>query len=297
MTPLRRVDGLDVINIAAGAAPNNQHGDAVGDSAASAKRARCLQEEEASKRIKWSEAVLSRRPSPVHDTCPPPAVEPPLSVHGESRGYFVREGGVATEEVTPPPAKSQSSVEGPLAATLTADEPSAVPSPPFLGRSASIVNAAAALLGASREGCALGAASKDAARRRLTMHGGKAPREVKRKRARSRAVREQRDGFAPQACIDVGGVRVALLSGAPRTTLEVLSMAFQYRPSPSHDDLLVISRHVGVPAEQLAVWFESRRTLAQWVGGQPHLTPIELAQLFYPEAAEVAAQRETGMAA
>lgn len=85
----------------------------------------------------------------------------------------------------------------------------------------------------------------------------------------------------------VAGLRVAPLSGASLPQLELLAGAFQLLPYPSSDELLVVARHVGVPPEQLAVWFKSRRALeGWWARQQPHLQPVDVVRLFYPDPDE-----------
>lgn len=97
--------------------------------------------------------------------------------------------------------------------------------------------------------------------------------------------------------MSVAGVRIALLSSATVEQLRLLAAAFQLRPRPSSDDLLTIARHVGLPPEQLAPWFESRRKLQEWVAEHPNLQPVDVAKLFYAHASEPAVQCEAGVAA
>lgn len=233
---------------------------------------RPLQDEEASKRIRWSEALLSRRPSFSEKSATSgdgepcePAAEPQLSVQTRN---FVR-GSVCEEETTPPPTKHSTDV-------LPKDQALPCVSPPCLGRSSSIMNAAAALLDASRDesGCAhVDAGAPPRIARRLKMRkdegwNNKPARPLKKPRA---------------ALMHVAGVDVAPLSSATLQQLQLLSGAFRLRPRPSSEDLVIIAHHVGVSPEQLAIWFESRRALQSWwTRQQPHLQPSDVVNLFYP---------------
>merc|ERR1719453_26287 len=174
-SPLRRMDGLDA---------NTTN-----------KRTRVL-EEEAVKRIRWSEELLSRRPLSPRPTC---ADNDPHTRHF-SRALVVE------EEITPPRMKPD------------APENSTAAVPPSLGRSSSILTAAAALLDASRESCAAEEADNESTRRRLQMRTGAADQVAQATPAR-RLKKKQR--------------AVASLSGATRQQLTLLAGAFQLRPRPS----------------------------------------------------------------
>lgn len=236
---------------------------------------RTIQDEEASKRIRWSEALLSRRPSfsekvtqsPEAAPCEP-TIEPQLSVQTRNfvRG-FVR-GSVEEEETTPPPTKHSDGLP----------KENALPcvSPPCLGRSSSIMNAAAALLDASRDAAIIDvdAGARPRTARRLKMRTDEGRNKLARRRKKPRAA---------QSTMRVAGVDVTPLSDATLQQLQLLSGAFRLRPQPSSNDLVIIAQHVGVAPEQLAIWFESRRTLQSWwTRQQPHLQPSDLVNLFYP---------------
>lgn len=247
------------------------------------KRSRSCEEEEAFKRIRWSEDLLSRRPPrpPV-----PPAIEPPPSVQGQRRNF------VCEEEVTP------SHSEDNFAGVASADP--LVMSPPCLGRSASVVAAATTLLVASREGGAQAEDVDTVPRRRLEMHTSPVrPANHVTKPSRARKVRPVQDGpdGASQTYMQLGGVRVATLSKANDTMLRLLAATFRLCPSPSSAQLRAIAHRLNMRPEQLTTWFESRRTLQAWVTHQSIRDPAVIGRLFYPELAErVDVPEDTGTA-
>jgi len=129
-----------------------------------------------------------------------------------------------------------------------------------------------------------------ATRRRLKMkEGGGANHAAARNRVRDPKGLRQSVTVAPADpnLLLVTGVEkpVRILSGASLLQLKLLSAAFQLCPQPTPEQLLAIARHVAVSPEKLETWFQSRRTLQEWVHQQPHLSPADLATMFYPEAA------------
>ena len=83
---------------------------------------------------------------------------------------------------------------------------------------------------------------------------------------------------------------VRILSGASLLQLKQLSAAFQLCPNPNPLQIAAVAKRVGVSPEKLETWFQSRRTLHEWVQQQPHMQPHHLARMFYPEAAEAPSQ-------
>lgn len=198
---------------------------------------------------------------------------------------------VEEEEITPPIIKPHSIDSLTLAGAFLAEhvcggevqstEPHAEPSaaaPPGLGRSPSIMNAAAALVDASRDCSVLSDALGGSARRRLKM-----PRPSPAKRGRESTEDAAAAALAPASMWAVGH-HVRILSSASLDQLKLLSAAYKICPTPTDQELHIISRYVGVPAEQLETWFESRGTLQEWVTQSPHLQPADLAKLFYSKA-------------
>merc|ERR1719263_2604540 len=212
--------------------------------------------EEAVKRLAWSASQLQRRPAELspHE---PLAIVPPVSVHGQ-QSHFTRD---VAEEVTPSPPRSYLSG--------LAESDSNKPTPPSLGRSASILTAAATLLDASRE------RPDDGPRRQL-----KSSEKVRRRaKAKLKANTQHR-----AAHVLLGGIRLRALSRATPTQLSLLAGAFHRLPNPSKSQLLKMSRFTGVAPGELELWFESRRTLEAWVQQQPNLQAADVARLFYSEA-------------
>jgi len=270
-----------------------------------------INEEEVSRRIARSQALLSRRPSsspsPVSDSSSslpgptPPPLEPPPSAHGHEQQWSFMNTGIDKEEITPPPfARARSSESLSVAHILAMSGGGAPvddafsPEPPRLDRSSSIEAAAAALLGATG-GCT---------RRRLevacndTSHNPELhyvhPR--KPKRARQSDALESVATFDPQdrpkLWVQAIGCHVSQFSSATALQLKLLSAAFQLCPHPTSEQISALSNHVSIAPQELARWFQSRRTLQEWVR-QPgaHLQPATLAELFYTEAALPTAQR------
>lgn len=76
---------------------------------------------------------------------------------------------------------------------------------------------------------------------------------------------------------------IRLLSGASLEQLKCLSAAFQLCPHPNPQQIAAIGRRVGLPSEKLETWFQSRRTLQDWMLQQPQMAPSDLAGMFYPD--------------
>ena len=87
-------------------------------------------------------------------------------------------------------------------------------------------------------------------------------------------------------CIAVPGViqPVRLLSGATVHQLRLLAAAFKLCPSPSPEQLEAVAHRVGISASKLGTWFQSRRTLHEWMVEQPHLQPADIATMFFENA-------------
>ena len=85
------------------------------------------------------------------------------------------------------------------------------------------------------------------------------------------------------------GYPIKLLSGASLQQLKLLSAAFQLCPSPTNEQIHAIARRVALSPEKLDTWFQSRRTLHEWVTQQPHLQPADLAGMFYSDGDEAGA--------
>lgn len=268
------------------------------------KRARF--DAEVEERIAKSQALLSHRPSPssppVSDgggLAPPlapetPPLEPPLRVQVaglEQRWQSV--SPVVAPEVTPPHFGRERSTESLSVAQILGGAmpcdgllPAEPMAPPRLGRSPSIVAAAAALLGIP--------ASGGGPRRRLeTM-----PSSETNSRSRAGAVGDAADGQQSSGLwLKTIGRRVSPLSSATTRQLAMLSAAFQLCPQPTKDQIVALSAHVCLTPRELETWLESRRALEEWVHQRgTKLGPATLARLFYAEASPEA-HLEAGMAA
>jgi len=88
---------------------------------------------------------------------------------------------------------------------------------------------------------------------------------------------------ASPPCLSVTGIAqpVRLLSGANLQQLKLLSAAFKLCPSPTAEQLVAIAHRVSLSAEKLDTWFQSRRTLEDWIAQQPHLQPADIATMFF----------------
>jgi len=86
----------------------------------------------------------------------------------------------------------------------------------------------------------------------------------------------------------VGGIDrpITILSDATLLQLELLSCAFHLCPHPTADQIAAISHHVAVGPDKLHAWFESRRTLQEWVLQPPQPQPADIAILFYMNGSE-----------
>ena len=140
-----------------------------------------------------------------------------------------------------------------------------------------------------------GADGAGGTRRRLKMRAGQqAGQHVGRRWREPVGSRQQRASTVLQAApplpnaLMVPGVRcpVRILSGASMHQLKQLSAAFKLCPSPNPQQIASVAARVGVSSDKLETWFQSRRTLQEWMTQQPHLQPADLARMFYPEAAE-----------
>lgn len=76
---------------------------------------------------------------------------------------------------------------------------------------------------------------------------------------------------------------IRLLSGASLEQLKCLSAAFQLCPHPNPQQIAAIGQRVGLSSEKLETWFQSRRTLQDWMLQQPQMAPSDLASMFYPD--------------
>ena len=74
------------------------------------------------------------------------------------------------------------------------------------------------------------------------------------------------------------------LSGASMQQLRVLATAFKLCPTPTEEQLAAVAQRVGLPADRLAQWFESRHVLQGWVQSKPDLGVEELQSMFYNRA-------------
>jgi len=124
-------------------------------------------------------------------------------------------------------------------------------------------------------------------RRRLKMRGN-APTQPRGSKAAAAAAAHAAAAAsaAEPNTLCVAGIErpVAILSGASLQQLKLLAAAFKLCPTPTAEQLVAVARHVGVSAGQLETWFQSRRTLQEWVLQQPHMAAEDLARMFYPEA-------------
>lgn len=119
---------------------------------------------------------------------------------------------------------------------------------------------------------AAAAARQQAARQRQQLGAGAAGKA----RAMTRPAVPQPTAFT------VTGVSypIKLLSGASHTQLKLLAAAFQLCPTPTDEQLHAIASRVSLEPAKLETWFQSRRTLQEWVVGSP-CTPAQLANMFY----------------
>jgi len=127
-------------------------------------------------------------------------------------------------------------------------------------------------------------------RRRLKMRSGASGGATGRAASRAAAAVAAAAAAAAEAelhTLQVAGIDcpVRILSGASLQQLKLLSAAFKLCPNPTGEQIVAVARRVGVSADKLDTWFQSRRTLQEWVQQQPHLQPADLANMFYPEAA------------
>jgi len=268
--------------------------------------------------------LLSSRGGPV-----PPALEPPPSaqIAGHEQQWDSGYPGVSQEEITPPIIRSSESLSVAHilagACDATCGDLRAEPSsqPPSFCRSPSIEAAASALFASTQP------LSEDAAahallgiesvfgkslekgkhitrgtRRRLDIPSAdtEAPRHARNvKRRRQNAAAYSSVEAQPQQSklrVDAIGCHVSLLSGATLLQLKMLAAAFQLCPQPTNEQIEALACHVSMPPDELHTWFESRRTLQEWVLQQgTHLQPASLAKLFYPEAS--VPSQQAGMAA
>ena len=63
--------------------------------------------------------------------------------------------------------------------------------------------------------------------------------------------------------------------------LKLLAAAFKICPKPTEQQLDAIASRVGMEAETLAHWFQSRRVLQEWVAQQPHISSSSVRSMFY----------------
>lgn len=103
---------------------------------------------------------------------------------------------------------------------------------------------------------------------------------------------------APLNVFTVSGVGypIRLLSGASLEQLKLLSAAFQLCPHPNPQQILAIGARVGLTSEKLETWFQSRRTLQDWVLQQPQMMPSDLASMFYPDETTQASRSASSLA-
>ena len=96
----------------------------------------------------------------------------------------------------------------------------------------------------------------------------------------------QHQQFVPPS-LSVSGIdkQIRLQSGATLTQLKLLAAAYKLCPLPTSDQLNAIAHRVGVNHNKLEAWFQSRRTLENWISQQPHLQPADIASMFF-EASE-----------
>jgi len=244
----------------------------------------------------------------------PPALEPPPSARIAGQQQW--DSGYPGGEITPPIIRSSESLSVAHilagACDATCGDFHAEPSsqPPSFCRSPSIEAAASALFASTQP------LSEDAAahallgiesvfgkslekgkhiargtRRRLDIQSAdtEAPRHARNvKRRRQNAAADSSAEAQPQQSklwVDAIGCHVSLLSGATPLQLKMLAAAFQLCPQPTDEQIEALACHVSMPPDELHTWFESRRTLQEWVLQQgTHLQPATLAKLFYPEA-------------
>ena len=67
----------------------------------------------------------------------------------------------------------------------------------------------------------------------------------------------------------------------PAWQLKLLAAAFKICPKPTEQQLDAIASRVGMEAETLAHWFQSRRGLQEWVAQQPHISSSSVRSMFY----------------
>jgi len=102
----------------------------------------------------------------------------------------------------------------------------------------------------------------------------------------------------PPNAFTVSGVSypIRLLSGASLEQLKLLSAAFQLCPNPNPRQIQAIGVRVGLTPEKLETWFQSRRTLQDWVLQQPQMLPSDLASMFYPDETSQASRSASSLA-
>ncbi len=108
-------------------------------------------------------------------------------------------------------------------------------------------------------------------RRRLKMRPNPSPLTAHGARGRGNGVANAAPAAPP----------IKLISGASLTTLKLLAAAFKLCPSPTPSQLDAVAARLSMDVDQLTQWFESRRTLQEWVASQPHLQPSDLVSMFY----------------
>lgn len=81
---------------------------------------------------------------------------------------------------------------------------------------------------------------------------------------------------------------VKLVSSATPQQLGLLAAAYKLCPAPTPEQMEVIAQRVGLSADQLSFWFQSRKVLQDWLQQQPDLAAGDIRNMFYGCQATVA---------